>query len=128
MDFHTKMEDQTETSAPAGSEFDGLPPTVLSTIAMIGGKWKIPVIWLLWLRPRRFGELRKALPGVTQHMLTATLRELERDKLVTRTVFAEVPPRVDYALTEASMGLCGIFEAMQAWGEHHAPKKRSEAR
>ena len=100
-------------------DFDGLPPTVLSTIAMIGGKWKIPVIWLLWLRPRRFGELKKALPGVTQHMLTATLRELEHDKLVSRTVYAEVPPRVDYALTKASLGLCGIFEAMQAWGEQN---------
>jgi DNA-binding HxlR family transcriptional regulator len=109
-------------AGPAGG-FDGLPPTVLSTVAKIGGKWKIPVIWLLWLRPRRFGELRKALPGVTQHMLTATLRELERDNLVTRTVHAEVPPRVDYALTDASMGLCGIFEAMQAWGEKYPVQK-----
>ena len=117
-DFKNKQE------GPA-AEFDGLPPTVLSTIAMIGGKWKIPVIWLLWLRPRRFGELRKALPGVTQHMLTATLRELERDNLVTRTVYAEVPPRVDYALTDASMGLCGIFEAMQAWGEKNVVLKQA---
>ena len=114
------MNQRTNPSAGPAGKFDGLPPTVLSTVAMIGGKWKIPVIWLLWLRPRRFGELKKALPGVTQHMLTATLRELERDKLVTRTVFAEVPPRVDYALTEASMGLCGIFEAMQAWGDKNA--------
>ena len=116
------MNERTKEGEGPASDFDGLPPTVLSTVGMIGGKWKIPVIWLLWLRPRRFGELKKALPGVTQHMLTATLRELERDKLVTRTIYAEVPPRVDYALTEASMGLCGIFEAMQAWGDKNAAK------
>ena len=113
------MNQRTDDPAAPASDFDGLPPTVLGTVARIGGKWKIPVIWLLWLRPRRFGELKKALPGVTQHMLTATLRELERDDLVTRTVHAEVPPRVDYALTEASLGLCGIFEAMQVWGEKY---------
>ena len=125
MDFHTKMKWRSEAQVASVAEFDGLPPTVLSTVAMIGGKWKIPVIWLLWLRPRRFGELKKALPGVTQHMLTATLRELERDKLVTRTVYAEVPPRVDYALTDASMGLCGIFEAMHAWGDKNAAQPKS---
>ena len=112
------MENQTNRPPRVGStDVDGLPATVLATVAAIGGKWKIPVIWLLWLRTRRFGELRRALPGVTQHMLTVTLRELEADGLVTRTVYAEVPPRVEYALTESSLALCDVFTAMQAWGE-----------
>ena len=101
---------------------------MLKTVALIGGKWKIPVIWLLWLRPRRFGELRRALPGVTQHTLTSALRELEAAGLVSRTIKAEVPPRVDYALTEPSMALCDVFEAMQAWGGKYArePDTRRE--
>ena len=112
------MEKRTKDEAGAElAEFDRLPPTVLATVASIGGKWKIPVIWLLWLRGRRFGELRRALPGVTQHMLTATLRELEADGLVTRSAFSEIPPRVEYALTESSLALCHVFEAMQEWGE-----------
>jgi len=93
------MEKQTEPTAPDfPSEFERLPKAVLATAAAISGKWKIPVIWMLWLRARRFGELRRALPGITQHMLTSTLRELERDGLISRTVFAEVPLRVEYAL------------------------------
>ncbi len=112
------MKNQTDARKQAGAEdIDQLPRAVLVTVGAIGGKWKIPVIWLLWLRTRRFGELRRALPGVTQHMLTATLRELEADKLVSRTVFAEVPPRVEYALTERSLALCDVFTAMQRWGE-----------
>jgi DNA-binding HxlR family transcriptional regulator len=58
--------------------------------AMLSGKWKLEIMWLLHQRVHRFGELRKAIPGITQHMLTAQLRELEADGLVTRTVFAEV--------------------------------------
>ncbi len=63
--------------------------------ALLSGKWKLEIIWLLNQRVYRFGELRKAIHGVTQHMLTAQLRELEADGLVSRTIFAEVPPRVD---------------------------------
>ena len=112
------MENQTNGPFQAApGDVDGLPPAVLATVAAIGGKWKIPVIWLLWLRTRRFGELRRALPGVTQHMLTVTLRELETDGLVSRTVYAEVPPRVEYALKESSLALCDVFIAMQKWGE-----------
>ena len=111
------MENQTGPGAPDPiGEFERLPKAVLATAAAIGGKWKIPVIWMLWLRARRFGELRRALPGITQHMLTSTLRELEHDGLISRTVFAEVPLRVEYALTEDSAELCGVFEAMQKWG------------
>jgi len=72
-------------------------------------------MWLLNQRLYRFGELRKEIPGITQHMLTAQLRELEADGLVLRTVFAEVPPRVEYEITQKARGLGPTMEALMAW-------------
>lgn len=87
--------------------------------ALLSGKWKLEVMWLLNQRVYRFGELRKAIPGITQHMLTAQLRELESDGLVTRTVFAEVPPRVEYEMTTKARALGPTMEAlMQWWSEY----------
>ncbi|WP_027713037.1 winged helix-turn-helix transcriptional regulator [Dickeya chrysanthemi] len=83
--------------------------------ALLSGKWKLEIMWLLSQRIYRFGELRKAIPGITQHMLTAQLRELEADGLVSRTVFAEVPPRVEYEITEKARGLGPTMEALTAW-------------
>ncbi|MET3442947.1 DNA-binding HxlR family transcriptional regulator [Variovorax paradoxus] len=83
--------------------------------ALLSGKWKLEIMWLVNQRVYRFGELRKAIPGITQHMLTAQLRELEADGLVLRTVFAEVPPRVEYAITEKARGLGPTMEALAAW-------------
>ncbi|ANP89630.1 winged helix-turn-helix transcriptional regulator [Rhizobium leguminosarum] len=83
--------------------------------ALLSGKWKLEVMWLLHQRVHRFGELRKAIPGITQHMLTVQLRELEADGLVSRTVFAEVPPRVEYAITQKARGLGPTMEALTAW-------------
>lgn len=83
--------------------------------ALLSGKWKLEIMWLLNQRVYRFGELRKAIPGITQHMLTAQLRELEADGLVSRTVFAEVPPRVDYAITQKARGLGPTMEALTVW-------------
>ncbi|RQR24011.1 transcriptional regulator [Burkholderia sp. Bp9143] len=83
--------------------------------ALLSGKWKLEIMWLLNRRVYRFGELRKAIPGITQHMLTAQLRELEADGLITRTVFAEVPPRVEYAITAKARGLGPTMEALTAW-------------
>jgi DNA-binding HxlR family transcriptional regulator len=83
--------------------------------ALLSGKWKLEIMWLLNQRIYRFGELRKASPGITQHMLTAQLRELEADGLVTRTVFAEVPPRVEYAMTDKARGLGPTMQALMAW-------------
>ncbi|WP_241617142.1 winged helix-turn-helix transcriptional regulator [Rosenbergiella epipactidis] len=82
---------------------------------LLSGKWKLEIMWLLNQRIYRFGELRKAIPGVTQHMLTAQLRELENDGLVSRTVYAEVPPRVEYAITEKARGLGPTMEALTSW-------------
>lgn len=88
---------------------------------MLSGKWKLEIMWLLHQRVHRFGELRKAIPGITQHMLTAQLRELEADGLVTRTVFAEVPPRVEYEITAKARALGPTLEALAAWWSKHGP-------
>ena len=85
--------------------------------AMLSGKWKLEIMWLLNHRIHRFGELRKAIPGITQHMLSAQLRELEADGLVTRTVFAEVPPRVEYELTPLGSTLYAPLLALCRWAE-----------
>ncbi len=87
--------------------------------ALLAGKWKLEIMWLLNQRVYRFGELRKAIPGITQHMLTAQLRELEADGLVSRTVFAEVPPRVEYEITPKARGLGPTMEALTAWWNEH---------
>ncbi|WP_026259010.1 winged helix-turn-helix transcriptional regulator [Uliginosibacterium gangwonense] len=87
--------------------------------ALLSGKWKLEIMWLLNQRLYRFGELRKAIPGITQHMLTAQLRELEADGLVSRTVFAEVPPRVEYEITQKARGLGPTMEALTAWWKEY---------
>ncbi|WP_035037410.1 winged helix-turn-helix transcriptional regulator [Caulobacter sp. AP07] len=100
--------------------------------ALLSGKWKLEIMWLLHQRIYRFGELRKAIPGITQHMLTAQLRELEADGLVSRTVFAEVPPRVDYEITAKARGLGPTMEALTAWWTEYGgsvpPKPSSRGR
>ena len=96
--------------------------------ALLSGKWKLEILWLLNQRVHRFGELRKGIPGITQHMLTAQLRELEADGLISRKVFAEVPPRVDYEMTSKARGLGPTMEALTAWWREHGssvPRKRS---
>ncbi|AIR68998.1 MULTISPECIES: winged helix-turn-helix transcriptional regulator [Dickeya] len=86
---------------------------------LLSGKWKLEIMWLLNQRIYRFGELRKAIPGITQHMLTTQLRELEADGLVSRTVFAEVPPRVEYEITQKARGLGPTMEALTAWWQEY---------
>lgn len=84
-------------------------------LTLITGKWKLEILWLLYHRTHRFGELRRTIPGVTQHMLTKQLRELEADGLVTRTVYAEVPPRVEYSMTEATRALEPTISSLMEW-------------
>jgi DNA-binding HxlR family transcriptional regulator len=88
---------------------------VRTVLDRIGEKWSILAIKMLSERPHRFNELRRALHGVTQRMLTLTLRSLERDGLVTRTVTTTVPPRVDYELTPLGLSLGQPIEALTAW-------------
>src|ERR1700727_3512073 len=80
-------------------------------LATISGKWKLEILWLLNQRIHRFGELKRAIPGITQHMLTSQLRELESDGLIIRTIFAEIPPRVDYAITDKATELRPVRNA-----------------
>ncbi len=89
---------------------------VAKTVALIGSKWKLLILRNLLARPWRFNELRKSLEGVSQKVLTDSLRSLEEDGVITRTVYPEVPPRVEYALTELGYSLKPILDAMQAWG------------
>ncbi len=88
-------------------------------VGMISGRWKLEILYLLSHGTRRFGELKRGLPGITQHMLTAQLRALERDGLIKRTVFAEVPPRVEYENTPEARRLRPIFVEIVKWSQGH---------
>ncbi len=89
---------------------------VATTVQLIGGKWKLLILRNLLQRAWRFNELKRSVEGISQKVLTDTLRSMESDKLVTRTVFPEVPPRVEYELTELGLSMKPIIKAMEAWG------------
>ena len=87
------------------------------SLAVIGGKWKPLILWRLRdVDTMRFSALRRTMPAITQKMLTQQLRELESDGLLTRTIFAEVPPRVEYALTDLGRGIIPILESLCRFG------------
>ena len=92
---------------------------VATTVQLIGSKWKLLIMRNLLQRPWRFNELRKNLEGISQKVLTDSLRSMEADGLLTRTVYPEVPPRVEYTLTELGYSLRPILEAMRVWGEDY---------
>ncbi|MDO7905660.1 helix-turn-helix domain-containing protein [Paenibacillus sp. JX-17] len=93
------------------------------TLAVIGGKWKLIILWHLGLEgTKRFSELKKLIPNITQKMLTNQLRELEEDQLVYRKVYAEVPPRVEYSMTEYGESLMPVLKAMYNWGKEYGEK------
>lgn len=95
---------------------------VATTVALIGRKWKLLIIRNLLARPWRFNELKKDLEGISQKVLTDSLRSMEADGIITRTVYPEVPPRVEYALTELGKSLKPILDSMRAWGEAYKAK------
>lgn len=86
------------------------------TMELVGGKWKTIVLWYLRKDKKRFSELRKLIPGITEKMLSLQLRQLERDGFVARTVYPEVPPRVEYALTPLGRTLLPLLEEIARWG------------
>lgn len=92
------------------------------TLELIGGRWKTLILFNLQEKPLRFSELKRALPGVTEKMLTQQLRELEADKLVTRMVYAEVPPRVEYSLTDLGKSLRPVMNNIAQWGLSVMPR------
>ena len=104
-------------NAHLGSDCRG----VATVLSRVGDKWSVLVIMLLGDRPRRFNELKRMIGGISQRMLTLTLRGLERDGLVTRTVFPTVPPRVDYELTDLGRGLSQPVKALGEWAHRHQP-------
>ena len=108
--------------APASPHKDGNCRAVASVLARVGDKWSVLVIMLLIEGPRRFNELRRMIDGISQRMLTLTLRGLERDGLVTRTVFPTIPPRVDYELTDLGRGLADPVRALGQWAFEHIPE------
>lgn len=97
-----------------------LPPCpVETTLLLIGDKWKVLILRDLMCGTKRFGELKKSIGSISQKVLTQQLRAMEEDGLVDRRVFAEVPPRVEYSLTEAGYSLKPILDSMWAWGEKY---------
>ncbi len=90
---------------------------VTHCLLAIGGKWKPVILFCISNGVDRFGAMQRAIPAVTKQMLTKQLRELEADGLLTRTVFPEVPPRVEYALTDRGRSVLPIIESMRRWGE-----------
>ena len=127
--------EHTKVPAPKGPVSKGpvstgpvLPPSahpesdcrgVASVLARVGDKWSVLVIMLLGDGPRRFNELKRMIGGISQRMLTLTLRGLERDGLVTRTVFPTIPPRVDYELTDLGRGLQQPVRELGQWAMDH---------
>jgi len=90
---------------------------VATTVALIGSKWKLLIIRNLLQRPWRFNELKKNLEGISQKVLTDSLRSMEEDGIITRTVYPEVPPRVEYALSDLGQTLKPILDSMVTWGD-----------
>jgi len=93
---------------------------------LLGGRWKLLILHKLELQTLRFSELKRILPHITDRMLTLQLRELEQDGLLTRTVFAEVPARVEYALTASGLALAPTWQSLEAWGNAHRQASTTE--
>ena len=100
---------------------------VATTVQLIGSKWKLLILRNLLVRPWRFNELRRDLEGISQKVLTDSLRAMEEDRIITRTVYPEVPPRVEYALSPLGESMRPILDAMEEWGTNYKKKMASES-
>lgn len=89
------------------------------TIDLISGKWSMWVLWNLQDCPLRFGELKKSIPGITEKMLIQQLKKFESNNILTRTVYSQIPPKVEYSLTEHGKSLKAIMISIKQWGEGH---------
>jgi DNA-binding HxlR family transcriptional regulator len=102
---------------------------VEATLEVIGGKWKSLILYYLFFEgTQRFGELRRKIQGVTQHSLTVQLRQLEKDGVIQRQIYPEVPPRVEYSLTEYGRTLGPILQLMLEWGKQYVESGRASRR
>ena len=105
--------------------FDEKSCPVTATMQVLGGKWKAILINAIYhTSPARFGELKRSVKGITQSMLTQQLRELEEDGLISRKIYAEIPPRVEYTLTEFGLTLSPIMQSMANWGKEYRINKQ----
>lgn len=109
------MRKNNSTNSQNKSSLEDICP-MLYAMQQINGRWKVLILWYVKLGANRFGKLRKALPSITTKMLTQQLRELEADSLLNRTIFAEMPPRVEYELTEKAQSLAPILSKLNDWG------------
>lgn len=102
-----------------------LPACPVETpLMLIGDKWKVLILRDLMPGTKRFGELKKSIGSVSQKVLTAQLRDMEEKGLVSRKVYAEVPPRVEYSLTELGKSLCPVLDALREWGENYKARNQ----
>lgn len=109
------------------SKEDILPECpVATTVSLIGSKWKLLIMRNLLARPWRFNELQKSIDGISQKALTEALRSMEADGIVIRTVYPEVPPRVEYALTELGESMRPIIKSMESWGMAYKEQLQTE--
>lgn len=100
------------------------PCPIMTALSVIGGKWKPIILWVIRDGTMRFGEIRRAIPPITQKMLTQHLRELEKDGVVRRRVHPAMPPKVEYSLTAYGRTLRPMLDAIAAWGEGHQKSAR----
>jgi DNA-binding HxlR family transcriptional regulator len=95
-----------------------------TTLDLVGGKWKLLIVWILSEKIRRFSELKRQIPQITQKMLTQQLRELESDGIVHRKVYAQVPPKVEYSLTKMGKSFFPILQVMDIWGVRYNKRRK----
>jgi len=109
--------------------FDEYSCPVTATMQVLGGKWKPILINAIYhTSPARFGELKRSVKGITQSMLTSQLRQLEDDGIISRKIYAEIPPRVEYTLTEFGLTLSPIMQAMAEWGKQYRLNKERKTK
>ena len=107
---------------------DELPECpVATTIQLIGNKWKLLILRNLLVRPWRFNELQRSLDGISQKVLTDNLRSMEKDGLIVRTAYAEVPPRVEYSLSETGESMRPIIQSLETWGNAYKKSMDTES-
>ncbi len=124
MKNNTNIDNQ-EVKAKKNLVFDEKSCPVTATMQVLGGKWKAILINAIYqTSPARFGELKRSVRGITQSMLTSQLRELEDDGIISRKIYAEIPPRVEYTLTEFGLTLSPIIQGMAEWGKEYRFKKQ----
>jgi DNA-binding HxlR family transcriptional regulator len=103
---------------------DDVACPMTATLEYIGGRWKCIILYYLTTGTRRFGEIAARIPTVSRKVLTQQLKELESDGLITRTQYKEIPPRVEYTLTDLGKSLSAVFKAMSDWGKTHVLNKQ----